>query len=248
MKVTLIKPDKSALPVPDKPRVTFGRAVDCDIPLSKTNTAISRKHFTLTQKDGKLFITDTSSNGTEVNLTKIDKDKPFEIFNGDKITVGDLNLTVKIEGAAKKTEKKAEPKTDTAKGPEEVKLTIAKEEPEITIEDGDKSDGSGEFQIPADEFFEDPRKEKGAEIPDDLIAEVQASVGAKPTDKKKVPATPPPTPPKSEDESKNPPSNPPSSQKTETRWQRFCNWFKFSSGKKKAETKKKPQPAIQSRR
>lgn len=73
---------------------TFGRNKNsCTYALPMESTRISNKHFKLSitsdlNKDGKLMIQDTSTNGTWLNNSKLDKLKNYILTQGDEISVG----------------------------------------------------------------------------------------------------------------------------------------------------------------
>lgn len=59
---------------------------------------ISRQHAILFGKDSKFFIKDTqSTNGTWVNLNKIENGNAHEIIDGDEIKLGRLIFRVRID-------------------------------------------------------------------------------------------------------------------------------------------------------
>ena len=59
---------------------------------------ISRQHAILFEQDSKFFIKDTqSTNGTWVNLNKIENGNTHEIKNGDEIKLGSMILRVLID-------------------------------------------------------------------------------------------------------------------------------------------------------
>ena len=74
---------------------TIGRGEDCQIRLQDNSQRISRSHATLKILDnGKIFITDHSSNGTFVNGVKISQNIDYPIKRGDSISfahAADLN-------------------------------------------------------------------------------------------------------------------------------------------------------------
>lgn len=59
------------------------------------STAISRRHCKITHSDGRNFITDLkSANGTYLNGTQLEPEKPRPINEGDKLRLGNLGYTV----------------------------------------------------------------------------------------------------------------------------------------------------------
>lgn len=66
---------------------TIGRAEDCHVRVQDNEQRISRKHATLkVMKNGKMFITDHSSNGTFVNGVRIVANVDFPVKRGDSIS------------------------------------------------------------------------------------------------------------------------------------------------------------------
>lgn len=59
-------------------------------------TAISRRHCKITHSDGRNFVTDLgSANGTYLNGSKLEADKPRPLNEGDKIKLGNASFTVR---------------------------------------------------------------------------------------------------------------------------------------------------------
>lgn len=66
---------------------TIGRGDDCRIRIQDNSQRVSRNHATLKVTDnGKIFITDHSSNGTFVNGIKISQNVDFPVKRGDSIS------------------------------------------------------------------------------------------------------------------------------------------------------------------
>ena len=73
--------------------VLIGRSADCDVRIP--TPFVSRQHARITQTDGRYFIQDLeTSNGTFVNGREVQK---AELGDGDRIGVGDCELTFKAE-------------------------------------------------------------------------------------------------------------------------------------------------------
>lgn len=84
-----------------KPRMTIGRAMDCEIILDQPQ--ISRNHAILTIVDGCYFIEDLDTgNGTYVNQVRI---KKKELFNNDVILVGNDQIIFKAPTVKREVEK-----------------------------------------------------------------------------------------------------------------------------------------------
>ena len=211
MKITLI-PSGSSKPilVPEQPVITIGRSPDCNI--RQPDDTISRKHCILTRDGEDIFIQDPgSANGTFINGKEIPKNsKPIKLSNGDELKFGKFSsLKVKIEGVAQKEEK-----------PDDNMKPITDDEDPFGDATGKKGDSN---------LFE---------IPDDVVAEVQKSVGAVPV---KKPVAPPPAkklvtpPPVDQSKLTHVPFKQP-----DKKWYQFWKWnFSFSFGGKKKD--KKPQ-------
>lgn len=77
---------------------SIGRGDDCRIRIADNSQRVSRNHATLKVMDnGKIFITDHSSNGTYVNGIKISTNVDFPIKRGDSVSfanVSELNWEV----------------------------------------------------------------------------------------------------------------------------------------------------------
>jgi signal transduction histidine kinase len=87
-------PDESSFPVGEE-AVTIGRAEDQAIYIP--HKSLSRSHARIEPSDGRFFVVDLDSkNGTLVNGVRV---KRREIRHGDTITLGDLDLLFRVEGA-----------------------------------------------------------------------------------------------------------------------------------------------------
>lgn len=77
----------------DKQEYTLGRDSAADGTID--STAISRKHCKITFSDDRNFLTDLgSSNGTYLNGTRLEANKPRPINEGDKLKLGNVSFTV----------------------------------------------------------------------------------------------------------------------------------------------------------
>lgn len=76
---------------------TIGKSVmQCDYTISE-NKKISRVHAAFEFRDGKYYVTDSSTNGTKVNGTVLDKDESVPLNDGDIITFADEEFICKID-------------------------------------------------------------------------------------------------------------------------------------------------------
>ncbi|MFA5328112.1 MAG: FHA domain-containing protein [Prolixibacteraceae bacterium] len=67
-------------------QITIGRGDECMIRMTDPSQRVSRSHATLkVYENGKIFITDHSSNGTWVNGVKISQNVEFPVKRGDSI-------------------------------------------------------------------------------------------------------------------------------------------------------------------
>jgi pSer/pThr/pTyr-binding forkhead associated (FHA) protein len=79
-----------------KSQFLVGRDQQCH--LRPASQAVSKRHCALAIRDGKVFVRDLkSTNGTFVNDKQIEGE--VELHNNDRLTIGPLNFTVRIEGA-----------------------------------------------------------------------------------------------------------------------------------------------------
>jgi pSer/pThr/pTyr-binding forkhead associated (FHA) protein len=79
------------------PQFLVGRDPQCH--LRPASPLISKRHCALIQKDGKAFIRDFgSTNGTYVNGDRVEGER--ELNNDDKLQIGPIHLTVRLEQAA----------------------------------------------------------------------------------------------------------------------------------------------------
>lgn len=67
-------------------KITIGRGRECDIRLSDSTDKVSRRQAVITvSPSGKMFIYDTSANGTYVNGEKVVKPEPLPVRRGDNV-------------------------------------------------------------------------------------------------------------------------------------------------------------------
>ncbi len=73
--------------------MTIGRAIECDIVIR--DASVSRRHATLTWRDGKLFVTHLSgTNPTLVNGVPVPRDEPTELSSTDTLQVGEAHFKI----------------------------------------------------------------------------------------------------------------------------------------------------------
>ena len=71
--------------------LTIGRSKKADVPID--NSAVSRRHTSLSMRDGKYFVSDSgSSNGTIVNGVKIDE--TVHVTENDRIEIGKFRFSL----------------------------------------------------------------------------------------------------------------------------------------------------------
>lgn len=76
----------------DAGRVTIGVATACDVVLD--DASVSKRHAYFTERGGTWQITDAdSSAGTQVNSQPLEPGAPRALANGDRITLGYVELT-----------------------------------------------------------------------------------------------------------------------------------------------------------
>lgn len=75
----------------------IGRSSGCAFHLSDHNKYLSGTHALITSYGGMFYISDVSTNGTFVNGTKIQKNQPLALHDGDVILVGRYEISVSIE-------------------------------------------------------------------------------------------------------------------------------------------------------
>ena len=78
-------------------RVVVGR--DLESPVQIQGPGISREHLALEEQNGRVLISDLSSNGTSVNGSRLEKGKPREIRDGDLIEIPGYQIDFKVVAA-----------------------------------------------------------------------------------------------------------------------------------------------------
>jgi len=78
---------------------TIGRSVEADWSLPDPQCYVSNRHASIDCRSGSWYVIDTSKNGVFVNgsTRPIGRDKPQRLFPGDRIRIGDYELSVAIE-------------------------------------------------------------------------------------------------------------------------------------------------------
>lgn len=92
---------------------TIGRSASCDWVLHDPSRYISGKHATISQRDGKFYVMDTSTNGLFINNSALGKGNSKQLNDGDKLRLGQFEISAVIEGQQagnKKPELMLEPK------------------------------------------------------------------------------------------------------------------------------------------
>ncbi|MEW5883199.1 MAG: FHA domain-containing protein [Armatimonadota bacterium] len=85
--------DGVALDVPGEGEYVLGRDAACDLPI--TDATVSRRHATLSVREGALLIRDDgSTNGTYVNGVRLEANTEHPLQPGDKLQVGFVKLRV----------------------------------------------------------------------------------------------------------------------------------------------------------
>jgi predicted component of type VI protein secretion system len=83
----------------DAPRIVLGRSASCDVRLP--DASVSGRHASIRAGSGGYVIVDEgSTNGTKLNGQKLSAQAPRKLESGDVVTLGRVELTVKL-GAAK---------------------------------------------------------------------------------------------------------------------------------------------------
>lgn len=80
---------------------TIGRSLEADWPLPDGQCYLSNRHASIDFRSGSYYIVDTSKNGVFVNDAEdpVGRGKPQRLFPGDRIRIGDYEMTVSIENA-----------------------------------------------------------------------------------------------------------------------------------------------------
>ncbi|MEM8982838.1 MAG: type VI secretion system-associated FHA domain protein TagH [Pseudomonadota bacterium] len=81
-----------------KEGATIGRSAKNDWILPDKNRYVSSRHATVDYQAGAYYLIDTSTNGVFINgsETPVGAGKPQRLFNGDKLAIGDYEITVEI--------------------------------------------------------------------------------------------------------------------------------------------------------
>ncbi|HYN79542.1 MAG TPA: type VI secretion system-associated FHA domain protein TagH [Lamprocystis sp. (in: g-proteobacteria)] len=91
-----LRPEReTSLPIPDR-GCTLGRNPDNDLPLEDPERVISGCHARLDPRDGALWVTDQSTNGTFLNQSaeRLPARQRVQVREGDTLTVGAYDLVV----------------------------------------------------------------------------------------------------------------------------------------------------------
>jgi type VI secretion system protein len=78
---------------------TIGRSLESDWVLPDGQRYISSRHASIDFRSGSFYIVDTSTNGVYVNgsETPVGRGKPQRLFSGDRVRMGEYEMTVVIE-------------------------------------------------------------------------------------------------------------------------------------------------------
>ena len=77
---------------------TIGRSNQCDWSLSDNTRRVSNKHFVIESQYGEYYLTDVSTNGSKINGSKVEKNVPLKLKEGDLFELGLYKIKVsKIE-------------------------------------------------------------------------------------------------------------------------------------------------------
>ncbi len=81
-----------------KEGATIGRSAKNDWVLPDKNRYVSSRHATIDYQAGAYYLVDTSTNGVFINEseTPVGAGKPQRLFNGDRLAIGDYEVTVEI--------------------------------------------------------------------------------------------------------------------------------------------------------
>ena len=104
--IDLLTKREYLVPLKETAFVGRSRINDVCVPQSNASMDVSRVHCVICQDSENLgiplYIMDyDSAYGTYVNETKLQKEECMNLFDGDKITLGNYELRVKIEVAEK---------------------------------------------------------------------------------------------------------------------------------------------------
>jgi len=78
---------------------TIGRSLDSDWPLPDGQRFLSSRHASIDFRSGSYYIVDTSKNGVYINGAEdpVGRGKPQRLFSGDRVRIGEYEMTVAIE-------------------------------------------------------------------------------------------------------------------------------------------------------
>jgi type VI secretion system protein len=79
---------------------TIGRSLESDWVLPDAQRYLSSRHASIDYRSGSYYVVDTSTNGVFVNGAEqpVGRGNPQRLFNGDRIQLGEYELSVEIEG------------------------------------------------------------------------------------------------------------------------------------------------------
>jgi predicted component of type VI protein secretion system len=81
-----------ACPLAVAGRLVFGR--DLSSPMDLEGPGVSREHFNIFEADGNVRIEDLSSNGTSLNGTRMAREEPRQLADGDTIEIPGYRIEV----------------------------------------------------------------------------------------------------------------------------------------------------------
>ena len=92
-------PDGGPLRVEVKGRgLDMGRDTHLDWTLPDPSRSVSSKHCEIRFRDGGYWLHDVSTNGTYVNGAQFRLDSPYELRDGDRLSIGPYIIAVEVEG------------------------------------------------------------------------------------------------------------------------------------------------------
>ena len=126
---------------------TIGRAFENDWILPDPEKYISARHATIDVKGGAYFLADTSSNGVYVNGSHepLGRGNPRRLFNGDRLRLGDFEITVTID-EGEDLELPEEPKPTVVPDNIEQLVDETALKTGVALLDEDELTGDNEFQ------------------------------------------------------------------------------------------------------
>ena len=79
---------------------TIGRSLESDWVLPDAQRYLSSRHASIDYRSGSYYVIDTSTNGVFVNGAEqpVGRGNPQRLFDGDRIRLGEYELSVEIEG------------------------------------------------------------------------------------------------------------------------------------------------------